>query len=47
MYRALREETTGAGLPAGEDAFYRAYARLVDLVKAGVIGGGRFAARRK
>lgn len=47
MYRALREETAGAGLPAGEEAFYRAYARLVDLVKAGVLGGGRFAARRK
>ena len=46
MYRALREETASAGLPAGEDAFYRAYVRLVDLVKAGVLGGGRFAARK-
>jgi len=46
MYRALREETTDAGLPAGEDTFYRAYVRLVDLVKAGVLGGGRFSARR-
>ena len=46
MYRALREETAGAGLPGGEDAFYRAYVRLVDLVKAGVLGGGRFAARK-
>ena len=46
MYRALREETADAGLPTGEDAFYRAYVRLVDLVKAGVLGGGRFAARK-
>ena len=45
MYRALREETADAGLPAGEDVFYRAYVRLVDLVKAGELGGGRFAAR--
>jgi len=44
MYRALREETSGAGLPAGEEAFYRAYVRLVDLVKSGALGGGRFTA---
>ncbi len=46
MYEALRAETGAAGLPQGEDAFYEAYARLVALVRDGVLGGGRFAARR-
>ncbi|MGI9414858.1 MAG: class I SAM-dependent methyltransferase [Hyphomicrobiales bacterium] len=46
MYKALRRKTSGAGLPEGEDAFYRAYVRLVDLVKSGALGGGRFAAHK-
>ena len=46
MYQALRAETSQAGLPDGEDMFYRAYVRLVDLVQAGRLGGGRFAARK-
>lgn len=46
MYRKLREETAAAGLPQGEDAFYRAYVRLVALVQEGVLGGARLAARK-
>lgn len=46
MYQALRAEASQAGLPDGEDMFYRAYVRLVDLVQAGRLGGGRFAARK-
>lgn len=44
MYRKLREETLRAGTPSGNDAFYQAYARLVALVQAGSLGGGRFVA---
>lgn len=44
MYKALRTETSQAGLPQGEDDFYSAYVRLVDLVRAGDLGGGRFVA---
>lgn len=47
MYQALRAETSKAGLPEGEDAFYRAYVRLVELVQAGRLGGGRFTARKE
>ena len=46
MYQALRDETAAQGLPHGEDAFYRAYVRLVALVRDGVLGGGRFSARK-
>ncbi|HEX4986345.1 MAG TPA: methyltransferase domain-containing protein [Burkholderiales bacterium] len=44
MYRRLREQTVRLGTPSGDDEFYRAYARLVALVQAGTLGGGRFAA---
>lgn len=44
MYQALRTETSAAGLPDGEDAFYHAYVRLVALVKSSALGGGRFTA---
>jgi cyclopropane fatty-acyl-phospholipid synthase-like methyltransferase len=44
MYRRLREETRRAGTPAGDDAFYAAYEKLVALVQARVLGGGRFVA---
>ena len=46
MYRKLREETRRAGLPAGDEAFYQAYVRLVALVRARVLGGGRFTAEK-
>jgi ubiquinone/menaquinone biosynthesis C-methylase UbiE len=44
MYRKLQDEALQQGLPAGDDEFYRTYAQLVALVKARVLGGGRFAA---
>lgn len=44
MYTQLRAETSASGLPEGEDAFYRAYERLVALVQDGDLGGGRFTA---
>jgi len=46
MYRKLREETQAAGAPAGHDAFYESYVRLVDLVSEAVLGGGRFAGQK-
>jgi ubiquinone/menaquinone biosynthesis C-methylase UbiE len=46
MYRKLREETQAAGTPAGHDAFYESYVRLVDLVKEAVLGGGRFSGQK-
>jgi sarcosine/dimethylglycine N-methyltransferase len=46
MYRELREETRRAGTPSGDDAFYASYARLVALVQAHALGGGRFVAVR-
>ena len=46
MYRKLREETQAAGTPAGHDAFYESYVRLVDLVKEAILGGGRFAGQK-
>jgi cyclopropane fatty-acyl-phospholipid synthase-like methyltransferase len=45
MYQALRAETSAAGLPRGGDTFYQAYMRLVALVRDGMLGGARFAAR--
>jgi sarcosine/dimethylglycine N-methyltransferase len=44
MYRKLRGEAEQAGTPAGHDAFYRSYVRLVELVQSGELGGGRFTA---
>jgi len=44
MYKKLRAETKKAGKPSGDDAFYESYARLVALVQAGDLGGGRFTA---
>lgn len=46
MYRKLREETQAAGTPAGHDAFYESYVRLVDLVSEAVLGGGRFSGQK-
>ena len=46
MFRSLREEALRAGTPAGDEAFYTAYERLVALVQGRVLGGGRFAAER-
>ena len=46
MYRSLRQEALRTGAPAGDEAFYRAYVRLVELVKNRVLGGGRFAAEK-
>jgi ubiquinone/menaquinone biosynthesis C-methylase UbiE len=46
MYRKLRQETQAAGTPAGHDAFYESYVRLVDLVSEAVLGGGRFAGHK-
>jgi ubiquinone/menaquinone biosynthesis C-methylase UbiE len=46
MYRKLREETIALGTPSGDEEFYRAYARLVALVQAGILGGGRFSAEK-
>jgi hypothetical protein len=47
MYRKLREETRAAGAPAGHDAFYESYVRLVDLVNEAVLGGGRFSGQKR
>ena len=44
MYRKLRGEAERAGTPAGHDAFYRSYVRLVELVQTAELGGGRFTA---
>jgi sarcosine/dimethylglycine N-methyltransferase len=46
MYRQLREETLRQSLPAGDEEFYAAYGKLVELMKARVLGGGRFAAEK-
>ena len=46
MYGKLREETTRAGAPSGDDAFYSSYARLVALVQSHALGGGRFVATK-
>lgn len=46
MYRKLRREAEAAGTPAGHDAFYRSYVRLVELVKVAALGGGRFTAEK-
>jgi len=46
MYRRLRVESQQAGTPAGHDAFYRSYVRLVELVQQEVLGGARITAER-
>lgn len=46
MYCRLREEAVALGTPSGDDEFYRAYRRLVDLVKSRVLGGARFTAAK-
>jgi SAM-dependent methyltransferase len=46
MYRKLREEAQQAGTPAGHDAFYESYVRLVELVNDAVLGGGRFSGEK-
>ena len=42
MYRRLREEARSAG----HDAFYESYVRLVELVNAAVLGGGRISGEK-
>ncbi|MEM7269325.1 MAG: methyltransferase domain-containing protein [Pseudomonadota bacterium] len=39
MYMALREETSAAGTPAGDEWFHRAYPRFVELISDGALGG--------
>lgn len=46
MYRKLREETQQIGAPAGHDAFYESYVRLVALVNEATLGGGRFSGQK-
>ena len=46
MYRKLRKETIALGTPSGDEEFYRSYARLVALVQARTLGGGRFVAEK-
>ncbi|MEQ9640982.1 MAG: methyltransferase domain-containing protein [Alphaproteobacteria bacterium] len=46
MYTKLREETLAAGMPAGDEDFYRAYVLLVDGVTRRRLGGARFTARK-
>jgi hypothetical protein len=46
MYCQLREENVRLGMPAGDEEFYRSYARLVALVQEGTLGGGRFTAEK-
>ena len=46
MYRKLREEAIAFGTPSGDEEFYRSYARLVALVQARTLGGGRFIAEK-
>jgi hypothetical protein len=47
MYRKLREETIALGTPSGDQMFLRSYARLVELVQARTLGGGRFVAEKQ
>ena len=46
MYRKLRDETILRGTPSGDEEFYRSYARLVVLMQARTLGGGRFVAQK-
>lgn len=46
MYTRLRAEAKAAGTPSGDESFYSAYVRLVELVQAGVLGGARILAHK-
>jgi SAM-dependent methyltransferase len=46
MYRQLREDARKAGTPEGDDDFYNAYMKLVELVQTRALGGARFTARK-
>lgn len=46
MYQKLRMDAQEANAPAGHDAFYESYVRLVDLVDQAVLGGGRFSGEK-
>ncbi|MDA0226119.1 MAG: hypothetical protein O2975_08430 [Proteobacteria bacterium] len=46
VYTQLRAETRADGLPAGDEAFHGAYVKLVAMVRALVLGGMRFVARK-
>ncbi len=46
MFRRLRQEAAVAGNPQGDEAFYVAYVRLVQLVQERRLGGARFCARK-
>ena len=45
--RQLREETLRQGLPAEDEEFNAADGKRVKLMKARVLGGGRFAAKKR
>lgn len=47
MYTKLREDALKAGTPAGDEAFYNAYMKLVELVQARALGGARFTAQKR
>jgi hypothetical protein len=44
MYQKLRDVALNVGAPSGPEAFHRAYVRLVELVRKGVLGGIRLIA---
>jgi sarcosine/dimethylglycine N-methyltransferase len=46
MYTRLREDAIKAGTPAGDESFYQAYMKLVDLVQSRALGGARFTAEK-
>lgn len=46
MYLKLRGETAAAGTPQGDEWFYRAYPRFVELVATGGMGGALVNGRR-
>jgi ubiquinone/menaquinone biosynthesis C-methylase UbiE len=46
MYLRMRSEAEASGTPAGDDAFYRAYVRFVELVVARRLGGIRATAEK-
>lgn len=46
MYKKLHEEARQAGTPAGHDAFYESYVRLVELVNGAMLGGGRISGEK-
>jgi ubiquinone/menaquinone biosynthesis C-methylase UbiE len=46
MYTVLRKAAARAGNPQGDDAFYSAYARFVELVQTRQLGGVRIVAEK-